>query len=253
MIFNLVGSTISNLMITVHGGWGDSITLTNEMNGNKYKIDLTDTTLKKDFEIKTGTYSITSTYLEEVGASINGIKVDRGTTEIFAFPKNTVYWFGNGHKEGSYLLSKYGEYKTTGRTVAPGNENKNYTKFEDNYVETTMSSGSRSTYSALTTNANEINLSNFSTANFYGSKKYKQYTSQYTQNGEIKYFTAGNWDFFGISTDKKTLVCNDGVKSSKTKEKFKVDISDLEKGRIGILAKCCYADSNIDMYACWLE
>lgn len=259
-IYNLIGGAISTQIISIHGGYGDSITLTNTRNGNKYKFDLTDTTKKDGVEIKSGTYSIASTYLEKVGITIPDVEIKRGTSFVLAFPPSAIYWFGNGHKEGSYLLSKYGKYKTTGRKVAAGNETKNYTEFGDTYVRSKIySNATKTKYEALTTNANLISFDGYSTINFFGSHPYRNTLVWVTSNdGSYSYQVGvGNKGYFGISTNKSALAVKDGNKNI-TNKKVSVKITNsITSGYCGILATSQGEKDNnychTDMYACWLE
>ena len=250
-IYNLIGGAISTQIVTIYGGYNDVITLTNTRNGQKYEnINLKDTTFIENFEVKSGTYKIESKFLTELELILPEVEIKKGNDKIFAFPANTIYWFGNGHKSGSYLLNKYGQYKTTGRKVASGNENKNYTEFEDNRVYTWMTSTSVSEYRALSTNANLIDLSSFTKAKFYGTKPYTSFAipNNYTSSG-------GKRGSFGFTTgtNKTTLKVKDTAKGI-TKQIVEVNISSLESGYCGFQAEACYNNTcNTYMYACWLE
>lgn len=250
-IYNLIGGVASSLTITLHGGYGDVITLTNTRNGQKYQnISLEGTTFIENFEIKSGTYKIESKFLTELGLTLPEIEIKRGNDKILAFPDNTIYWFGNGHKENSYLLNKYGQYKTTGWKATSNNVGKEFTKFEDNSVYTSVTSGSTSEYRVLSTNSNLISLSGFTKAKFYGTKPYTSFaiSGVYDRSG-------GKRGRFGFTTDtdKTVLKVKDTV-SGITKQVVEVDISSLESGYCGFHAEACYNNTcDIYMYACWLE
>lgn len=256
-IYNLIGGTVSKLNITLHGGYNDIITLTNTRNGQKYEnIELGSSTFKENFEIKSGTYKIESKFLTEVGLSLPEYEVKRGVNEVFAFPQNTVYWFGNGHKSGSYLLNKYGEYRTTGWVLHPENTNRSYTFFGDNHVRASIESNSGSTYRVLSTHTNKINLSSYNKAYFYGSKPWQsaEIRDKDSQNNWYVKYISGKWGKLGFSSNGSSLSVYDTSRSEVTQKILTVDVSSLTEGYCGLEAEACYNNTcNTYMYACWLE
>ena len=105
-IYNLIGETTSKLVVTLHGGYKDIITLTNVRTGQKYEnIELGDSTFKENIEIKGGTYKVTSNYLTNSGIKDLIFKINKNTPDVLAFPSGAVYWYGNGTNSTDFLYN----------------------------------------------------------------------------------------------------------------------------------------------------
>lgn len=241
--------------VTIYGGANETVYLY----GTKSLSIPLDSTGKASVSIPQGDYIISGSMSEQVISGGRLVTITSSTSTVNVFPGKAIYWFGNGHLANSPLLTTYGEYTTTGRTVATGNETKNYTVFGDDYVRAQMYSNGSSEWRSLTTNANLIDFTGYSTINFYGSHPYRatpHYKLDSAGNYYIDYY-AGNRGYFGISTDRQTLAIQD-ANASITKQVVSIPISSsITSGYCGVEARSqgevdddwCYTD----MYACWLE
>ena len=107
-IYNLIGGTASKLNITLYGGYEDVVTLTNVRNGQKYENINLGSSMKKEIEIRSGTYSISSTHLSSTKVSLPDIEIKKDVTSINIYPKGAIFWYGNGDADGERLGNKCG-------------------------------------------------------------------------------------------------------------------------------------------------
>jgi hypothetical protein len=109
-IFNINGNGKGKYLITLHGGYGDVVTLTNVRTGRKYSNINLGSSMKKEIEIIGGIYTISSTYLDDNGISLPQIEFGRKNNIAYCYPKSAIFWYGNGDENGEGLYSKCGGF-----------------------------------------------------------------------------------------------------------------------------------------------